>query len=206
MTFHSEHGQDRWLAEGVFADKRNGVFVEIGALDGLFHSNSLFFEQERGWTGLLVEPNPDLTVALRRNRPNASIDTIAVYYRAGIVRFELVRTNLMGWSGIVAEFEPQHGARMDKSVSPALRDTIQVPCAPLAAVLRAHQLRAIDYLSIDIEGAEAVALKPFPFADFAIDVISVENNFGRPEIDPIMGRAGYAKIGRVGNDDFYRRP
>ena len=33
MTYYSEHGQDRWLDENVFRGKRNGVFVELGALD-----------------------------------------------------------------------------------------------------------------------------------------------------------------------------
>jgi hypothetical protein len=37
-----------------------GFFVEAGAFDGEARSNSLFFERERGWTGLLFEANPQL--------------------------------------------------------------------------------------------------------------------------------------------------
>ena len=39
-------------------ETRNKFFIEAGAFDGEFYSNSLFFEAERNWTGLLVEPNP----------------------------------------------------------------------------------------------------------------------------------------------------
>ncbi|CAL4224181.1 unnamed protein product, partial [Meganyctiphanes norvegica] len=41
----------------MFSPIRNGFFIEAGALDGVYLSNTLWLEQERGWTGLLVEPN-----------------------------------------------------------------------------------------------------------------------------------------------------
>ena len=37
--------------------KRNGFFIEAGAWDGEYLSNTLFFELDRNWTGLLVEAN-----------------------------------------------------------------------------------------------------------------------------------------------------
>ncbi len=37
--------------------KRNGFFIECGAYDGEGYSNTLLFELERNWTGLLIEPN-----------------------------------------------------------------------------------------------------------------------------------------------------
>jgi len=38
--------------------QRGGFFVECGALDGERSSNTLWLEQARGWTGLLVEMDP----------------------------------------------------------------------------------------------------------------------------------------------------
>ena len=35
-----------------------GFFIEAGAFDGETISNTLHFELNRGWTGLLVEPDP----------------------------------------------------------------------------------------------------------------------------------------------------
>jgi len=43
----------------LFQRKRNGFFIEAGASDGISFSNTLYFEAKLGWTGLLVEPNPD---------------------------------------------------------------------------------------------------------------------------------------------------
>ena len=46
--------------EKLFRGKKNGFFVEAGAFDGENFSNTLLFELKHNWTGLLVEPNPDL--------------------------------------------------------------------------------------------------------------------------------------------------
>ena len=37
--------------------KRDGVFCEVGALDGIVFSNTYYLEKELGWTGILCEPN-----------------------------------------------------------------------------------------------------------------------------------------------------
>lgn len=50
-----------------------GVFVEVGAHDGIELSNTYYFEQ-CGWTGLVIEPNPDVQKALHRNRKCAIMD------------------------------------------------------------------------------------------------------------------------------------
>jgi hypothetical protein len=42
----------------LFGKQKNGFFIEAGADEGEFLSNTLYFELKRGWTGLLVEPNP----------------------------------------------------------------------------------------------------------------------------------------------------
>jgi len=53
----SQGGQDLFLDKVVFkSELRDGFFIEAGADDLVTHSNTLFFEMERGWTGILVEP------------------------------------------------------------------------------------------------------------------------------------------------------
>ena len=53
--YFSQDNQDKFVDQ-YFKQKRNGVFLEVGAGDGIVFSNSLFFERERNWTGLLIEP------------------------------------------------------------------------------------------------------------------------------------------------------
>ena len=53
----SQQGQDIFLDRFVFKSMvKNGFFIEAGADDLIKDSNTLFFELERDWTGILVEP------------------------------------------------------------------------------------------------------------------------------------------------------
>ena len=56
--YYSQSGQDHFIDTFVLNRKTNGVFVDVGANDGVNLSNSYYFEEKRGWTGLCVEPNP----------------------------------------------------------------------------------------------------------------------------------------------------
>ena len=40
--------------------KKKGFFVDIGANDGQFLSNTLWLERQHDGTGLLIEANPEL--------------------------------------------------------------------------------------------------------------------------------------------------
>src|ERR1700730_1429338 len=57
--YFSQTGQDKFLNERVFGAKRDGTFVDIGAADGVFLSNTYFFEKELAWCGVCVEPRPE---------------------------------------------------------------------------------------------------------------------------------------------------
>ena len=49
------------INEEIFKNRiKDGFFIEAGAFDGETFSNTLFFELKQNWTGLLVEPNPDV--------------------------------------------------------------------------------------------------------------------------------------------------
>ena len=43
----------------LFGQSKGGYFIEAGAYDGYEISNTLYFEKFLGWTGILVEPNPE---------------------------------------------------------------------------------------------------------------------------------------------------
>ena len=56
--FGQPHVVEEVLKEHNLWKNSNGFFIESGAADGVFLSNTLYFELKYNWTGLLVEPNP----------------------------------------------------------------------------------------------------------------------------------------------------
>src|ERR1700686_634655 len=61
---------DRKLA--AYLPERGGTFVEAGAFDGYWGSNTYWFERFRDWSGVLVEPLPEMAERARRERPRSS--------------------------------------------------------------------------------------------------------------------------------------
>jgi FkbM family methyltransferase len=202
--YHGEYGEDKWVDENIFKGKTDGVFFECGALDGLLHSNTLVFER-RGWTGLCVEAHPDRFAELKKNR-SCSLEHAALWDVEKEIEFEAVSGGLTGWSGAKDTMEPQHAERMAKNIKPSDRKTVKVKGRPLEDVLRQHNLNRVDLLSLDIEGAEERVLSVFPFAEFDVDVLVVENNFGNQNLDAILTQAGYLMIQKLGVSFVWRKP
>jgi hypothetical protein len=67
----------------VFEKQKNKTFLEFGATDGFELSNSWMLEKERGWRGVLAEPDPQWHETLRSNRPNARVIPDCIYSRSG---------------------------------------------------------------------------------------------------------------------------
>lgn len=68
MKFYSQYKQDEYLYKKFFKKKRNGVFFDIGAHNGIKISNTYFFEKNLGWTGVCVEPRDSAFEELEKNR------------------------------------------------------------------------------------------------------------------------------------------
>ena len=54
--FHSLNQIDTEIS--LLLKNKEGFYIEIGANDGISQSNSLFFERQKKWRGVLVEPSP----------------------------------------------------------------------------------------------------------------------------------------------------
>lgn len=68
MKYYSQYKQDEILNNQIFRNFRNGVFLDIGAHDGETLSNSLFFEEELGWSGICFEQIPEIFEKLKQRR------------------------------------------------------------------------------------------------------------------------------------------
>ena len=70
MTYYSQSSEDEFLNTYYFKNKKNGLYLELGALDGVLYSNTKYFEDSHDWSGILIEPHPLKFELLKKNRPN----------------------------------------------------------------------------------------------------------------------------------------
>jgi hypothetical protein len=57
LTFYSQQGEDMYVYKKFINKVANdGIFVELGGLDGITYSNTKFFEDTLSFSGLLIEP------------------------------------------------------------------------------------------------------------------------------------------------------
>ena len=165
-AFSSQAGQDSFVLRDILLRCDRGFFVEFGARNGVEHSNTHFFEGRLGWKGLLFEASPTEFRHLRTNRPGAT-----VYEGAVCPRWQhnltFGRSSIPGWGGAVGTYEPSRKRQ-------AIAQTIVVRCYHLAHELRRHHVVTVDYMTIDTEGREFDIIEDFPWKEFEVKVVQIE--------------------------------
>jgi FkbM family methyltransferase len=204
-VYHSQYGQDKYIHERFFKDSHPGFFIEVGALDGILHSNTLFFERELGWQGVLVEPNPALADVLERNRPRCRIENVALTDRDGSMPFTQITGELYGWSGLADNMAQKHIDRINRLIPNTFVNEVDVPTKSARTLCEQLGVRKIDLMSIDTEGSEAVILSAFPWEDVSVSVFCIEKNDGQSVVERILDEQGYTKVEEIGSDAIYAR-
>jgi FkbM family methyltransferase len=201
----SQCGQDKWVIETLFPQARGLVFVDIGANDGVKFSNTLVLERNFQWTGLAVEPIPDVFERLRQNRTCTVIEG-CVTNRPGLRKFQLVTGYAQMLSGLADQYDLRHQVRIaaDLARTGGTRTEIDVMCYTLPQLLEQAGISSVDYLSIDVEGAELPILKAIDWSALDVRVIGVENNYQDYRIPLFLKRRGFSFHSIVG-DEFYVR-
>ena len=198
----SQLGQDLFvLSELEF--KRDGFFVEFGAIDGLYLSNSYLLEKDFGWRGIVAEAAPGWHKDLRRNR-SCHVETDCVWIESNAT-LTFTQTNDWGLSTIDA-FHSSDGYSKQRMNG----KKYEVGTISLTDMLEKYNApRMIDYLSIDTAGSEFDILSHFHFDKHQFRVITCEHNFTpqREKIFDLLTGKGYIrKFQDMSNvDDWYVR-
>ena len=202
--YYSQCGQDKWLAEEIFPNKKSGVFIDIGAHDGVSFSNTFFLEKKLNWTGLAIEPIPELYKQLKKNRKCRTLHG-CVSDKSGEVEFLSIDGQAQMLSGITSKYNKAHWKRIDRecALSPGSTRKLLLPCFTLNEILQKESLYHIDYLSIDVEGSEYSILNNFNFKRFHISVIGIENNYHEYCIPQLLKKNGFCIHSILGADEFY---
>jgi FkbM family methyltransferase len=198
VTDQSQIGQSKYM-DTALGSKRDGFFIEAGAWDGEGLSNTLFFELERNWTGLLIEPTPSLfKQILAKNRNVFAINACIANKRPIVSKFRLFHW----YSGRDSSFNEADRERIDKNS----RKVAYVPCFSLATIMRAIGVSHVDYFSLDVEGGEMDVLKGINFAKIEIESFTIEHNNDRKNkeaINSFMLENGYKILKEDYLDNYF---
>jgi len=211
----SQDGQELALIEKYLGCMNHtGTFVEIGAHNGLLHSNSYFLEQF-GWRGICIEAEPQNFIELKVNRPLClSIHAATAAHRGEVSLWHTAS----GGSSHGGMRETHDNFALLENEAREKRDELmetKVYAAPLHTLIQLASCSArarINLLSIGIEGAELEVLKVFDFNTVKVDVVLVEcSRFsgvpcaGEEELSYLMMSRGFSKQPRIFGDLVFTR-
>lgn len=194
-----------------YVDYDNGYFVELGANDGVTQSNSLYFEKYRNWRGVLVEPAAQNFLKCRQNRSLKNsiycAACVSFDYSQEFVRIaysNLMSTPLNLESDIL---DPQAHAKLGHQFLG--RHEVAFEYGAIARTLNslldeASAPRLMDFLSLDVEGAELEVLKGVDHQVYRFKYMLIEcRDFLK--MNAYLEQNGYCFVEKMSEQDYLFR-
>lgn len=154
FLYYGQKFEDRHIYANYFLRVRGGTFLELGAHNGVLFSNTKFFEDALGWSGVLIEANPNAFSQLVKSRARSKCFNCAVSTRDGELDFVL---NDIAPVSSVKDFTTEKHAKGWHETNNT--QIIRVPSRTLGSILHEAGIRRIDFWSLDVEGGELEVLR-----------------------------------------------
>lgn len=184
----------------LLRNQTNGFFIECGALDGEYLSNTLYMERALNWEGILIEADQKAFSQLTaRNRKAYSLP-VCLSTKPYPIQ---VAFNVSSWSGsfIMEENRSEmFHEEIRKNDHENSKTVYKVQCFPLYSILLAVEKTEIDFFGLDVEGSEFKILKTIPWHKVDIKTLSVEWNHipeGEAAMTQLMQRNKFVKFGHI---------
>lgn len=191
--YYSQVYQDYVLDRFIFHGKTGGFFIDIGGNDPIIGNNTYFFENSRSWTGLAFEP-----IESRRGKWPISLKTECLPFAWGSAEGEadFCEHEASDRSGFAGTVNYEGGVKSHYKVS----------VRRLADILDERGIKHVDFVSLDVEGAELEVLKGIDFSRVNIYCFTIENFRGHAQekrIRKFMIEAGYKIKARLWIDEVW---
>ena len=204
--YHSLNGIDRKVEK--YLRHRNGFYVELGANDGTTYSNTLYFEKNKDWRGVLIEPIPHNYLNCLDNRSENNLifcgACVSFEYKERFV--EIAYSNMMS-SAIGLESDvvaPKAHAELGQQFISGSNKVFTFGAIAITLtelLLRSRAPKYIDFLSLDVEGAEIEVLKGVDHSEFRFKYMCIECRDITKLIN-YLNPLGYDLIEKLSGSDY----
>ena len=177
MKIYSQSLEQNYILE-YFKDKR-GTFIDIGANDGSTLSNTRALA-ELGWRGVFVEPSPKSFEMLKKNYEGLKgfyFYNVALGDHNGNAILQESSSLLTSADvGLVSTFE---ASEMQRFKSICTYEAVTVKMFKWKTFLNRLQVKAFDFVSLDVEGFELHILPDMDLSKTSLVCIEHNGQLGR---------------------------
>jgi FkbM family methyltransferase len=162
-----------------FDDRRDGVFVDVGAFHWKKFSTTYYLEHHLGWSGVAIDAQPQFAAAYAVRRPKTKFFAYIVTDHSGTEEsFYLAGALSSTKDSHVADLVKMAGTSVSPENAKKATDTelteVKVPTITLNKLLDDNGITKVDFLSMDIEQGEPAALAGFDIERFAPELVCIE--------------------------------
>jgi FkbM family methyltransferase len=184
---------EEWIIRGFFNDRRGGVFLDVGANSYKNDSTTDALEKTLGWSGVAVEPQPQFAEDYARFRPRTILVQAFASDHSGTTTLYVPER----WPGLASSDPAYVAGNAGKVIA------MQVQMMTLDSILTQAKVDKLDFMSMDIENAEPVALAGFSIERYRPTLACVEAHYKvRQAILNYFAEHGYVLVGKFWNVDL----
>jgi FkbM family methyltransferase len=197
-------GHEETLIRAFFQDRREGFFVDVGASHYEKDSTTYYLERHLGWLGIAIDAIEEFRAGYEQFRKGTRFFSFFVTNQDGAPRDFFVYTRDTRIS--TGDLERLRGL---PRVKDRYIEATQVPSVTLNQLLGALEVERVDFVSMDIEGAELEALEGFDIERYGPELLCMEiQDHTRERVLRYFHSHGYVPIKRyrdVDHVNFYFR-
>jgi FkbM family methyltransferase len=183
-SVHSQYDEELYIRD-FFNGKRGGFFVDVGANHYKKFNNTFYLEKALDWSGIAIDALPEFASGYAQHRPRTRFFSFFVSDTSdGRARFWV-----QGGDHLLSSSE--------QDVAGAHSTARDVATITLDDLLARAGVQKVDFVSMDIELAEAKALAGFDIRRYRPDLVCIEAHPPvRQAILDYFARNTYVVMGR----------
>ena len=178
-------------------------FIEVGANNGINQSNTFFLEKKYKSKGLLIEPSQVLFEKCIKYRSRRNIfENVALVsnqYKKEFIK--LVFADLMTIVDENSKRNTKGHLERSRKFYKKENYSFYAKAITLGKLLKKHNIKKVNFISIDVEGYEMNLLMGLDFSKVIIDYILVETNDFQ-KINNFLLKKNYKLIKKLSIHDF----